>query len=734
MKKNIIGSVLAVGVLVLSLTVLPQTASASVFSDFFRWLIPLRVQQTTVPTGEPSRGSIKITNPKGDSYSPGRTVPITWTSGGITGNVAVDVMTPDKKTVLVSTSLVGNPGQYDFTIPSDTATGPYIIRVRSENVTANAEFRVDPATPRSSSEKPTITVLSPNGGETFKIGSQQVVRWNAPSSVPTVRIFLESVSTHYAGGGVNGYIPDIHKILAYDVANSGSFTASITDVPEGKYKVLIEGIDSSKKTVLSDSSDNYFNIVSNSSVETNSSAPQITSVSSKAIGNPAINTCSTVVIQGSHLSGDVVNTKVYVGGKLSPVIQIADNLIYALASCSLTSGQSYDAYVVNNLGTSNTVKVTVLSVVTEQPTITVDVKNNIQYGVGNSSAFVTTSIGAGSQNSMVVTWGLNISCPTGVTLIVPSKTDSTGQNFCGTTQKYYSNNYASINQGIIVLTAGAVNSNNSQSNIGYALTAYDGNGKVIGSDKDVVTLNASGSNSQTISASTLNTLCQGTPSSTAASVVWAARPSGGNGDYKYAWYITGDLKSYTGGSTASSVVTASYQSPGTKQASLSVSDGANTVTTACQATINPNVSLTTSPTYSTQSATSTTPAPNPQITTVYPPSGPIGSFVTLFGKNFYTDKDNVIQFTVANNGQGSSGTLYIKARSQDGTTLKIAIPTQYKISGAASFYHNDDFTSTKVIPFTITPTATTTGAVSQNVGHNLLSSVFYAIGDILNGN
>ncbi|MGB8816256.1 MAG: hypothetical protein WCC74_03455 [Minisyncoccia bacterium] len=121
----------------------------------------------------------------------------------------------------------------------------------------------------STSTQPSITVLSPNGGEAYKVGSQQVVTWNAPTSTKTVRIFLESISTHYAGGGVGGYIPDVHIILAQDALNSGSYTTNIPDVTTGKYSVLIEGIDNSgKPVVLSDSSDNYFTITSANSNQT----------------------------------------------------------------------------------------------------------------------------------------------------------------------------------------------------------------------------------------------------------------------------------------------------------------------------------------------------------------------------------------------------------------------------------------------------------------------------------
>jgi|GEM_PF-2720602 peptidoglycan hydrolase-like protein with peptidoglycan-binding domain len=121
--------------------------------------------------------------------------------------------------------------------------------------------------------------------------------------------------------------------------------------------------------------------------------------------------------------------------------------------------------------------------------IKVNIQNISQYGEDKSSVFVTTSIGAGLQNNLAYSWGLEIGCSEGVDFIVPSKTGGVGQNLCGTTQKYYSYNYPTINQGIVVLTAEAKNnSSDSSSHVGYALRAYDAKGNIIGGDKDIVPL------------------------------------------------------------------------------------------------------------------------------------------------------------------------------------------------------------------------------------------------------
>lgn len=125
-----------------------------------------------------------------------------------------------------------------------------------------------------------------------------------------------------------------------------------------------------------------------------------------------------------------------------------------------------------------------------QTNVPVSLKNIPQYGAGNSEAYISTSIGAGLQNSSVTSWQLGITCSPGVTLIVPGKTDIPGETLCGKTQTYFSSSYWNINEGITVIRAGATNSTNVSAFVSYSLTAYDVNAKVIGFAKDNVVLSA----------------------------------------------------------------------------------------------------------------------------------------------------------------------------------------------------------------------------------------------------
>lgn len=120
--------------------------------------------------------------------------------------------------------------------------------------------------------------------------------------------------------------------------------------------------------------------------------------------------------------------------------------------------------------------------------VTVNIQNVVQYGADTSSAFITTSVGASSQNKQVTAWNLQISCPASVSYLMPNKTDGFGASLCGTTQKYNSSDYYDITRGVVVLTAGATNTSGVPSNITYLLTAYDASGRIIGSDSKSISL------------------------------------------------------------------------------------------------------------------------------------------------------------------------------------------------------------------------------------------------------
>jgi hypothetical protein len=156
---------------------------------------------------------------------------------------------------------------------SATAFSPNIFVPRDQMATFISSLlaaSLSPTTPTSS-----IFVLSPNGGETWKIGETKRVSWSA-TGISYVKIYIED-NTIYGSGSTN-YI--------YDGAISAStgyydWTIQKNQLPGSNltfprnYKIRIDGgNDTSLNTVVAkDRSDNYFTI------STSPTAPSITILS-----------------------------------------------------------------------------------------------------------------------------------------------------------------------------------------------------------------------------------------------------------------------------------------------------------------------------------------------------------------------------------------------------------------------------------------------------------------------
>lgn len=107
-----------------------------------------------------------------------------------------------------------------------------------------------------------VTVLSPNGGETFKAGGVLTVRWNGLSNVRSLEIAL---TTETCGKGESGLIcnvPDFYK--SYLVVNNGrgfeDLEIPLSAPSSNRYKIIIaDTIGMGSKTT--DMSDGFFEVV-----------------------------------------------------------------------------------------------------------------------------------------------------------------------------------------------------------------------------------------------------------------------------------------------------------------------------------------------------------------------------------------------------------------------------------------------------------------------------------------
>ena len=137
--------------------------------------------------------------------------------------------------------------QMTFVVPNDFTPATYDVEVVGSVMSNSVPFTI---TTTTSTTQPAITVMSPNGGESFKIGDNLFVLWNdvgAESFPSTILQLVNSSGAVISSARVN----PISGNQTSEALSTGGVTA-------GSYKVkvcLSGNID------ICDSSDNYFSIV-----------------------------------------------------------------------------------------------------------------------------------------------------------------------------------------------------------------------------------------------------------------------------------------------------------------------------------------------------------------------------------------------------------------------------------------------------------------------------------------
>ncbi|MCB1060012.1 MAG: T9SS type A sorting domain-containing protein [Calditrichaeota bacterium] len=135
-----------------------------------------------------SAPSLTVQSPNGgESWSTGVANTITWGTGGLGGNVAIEINraypTGSWETIAGSTS---NDGSYSWTVlgPATTTARVRVRHLTETTVadTSNANFTI---------ATPSITVISPNGGEDWTVGSQHTIRWTKSGNVGNVQVRIK---------------------------------------------------------------------------------------------------------------------------------------------------------------------------------------------------------------------------------------------------------------------------------------------------------------------------------------------------------------------------------------------------------------------------------------------------------------------------------------------------------------------------------------------------------------
>ena len=499
---------------------------------------PEPVPTSTIPVGTPS---ITLTYPTGgeilDNGGKSQIATITWTSQNLgTLGVSIDLRDANNNTIRTIAGNIPNTGSYVWSNDPTLASGSYKVVISPVTFGpeppewASGLFTVNTdVTPT-----PLITITQPIAGDGYVVNQPLPVYWNQNYASKSVVVTLSKPVTGGADGiYVSQPITTVARgngftIPASAVSSAGQYYIQICDAsvtpPAGQGSELCTDSDT-------------FNVAAATqalSVTQNSAFPSgsvIAGTANQKIGSYAFSApasegvnLNSILLGVSSDGGHLQNLKLFVNGTQFSAIQAAVSVggthAFTASPISVPAGSIVivDVYADilsnNNAGTQVTTSInscaatgqtsfsayqcpaspvqgqttTITTVASSAPSsISIALSDVSQYGPGNSSAFITSSIAPGSQNSRATSWGLQVTCPSGVTLI-GGKAGNT--NYCGTTQTYYTSQIYNVNQGYEMLAAGATNTNNSNSYIAYSLTAYDANGNVLGNSQDKITLSA----------------------------------------------------------------------------------------------------------------------------------------------------------------------------------------------------------------------------------------------------
>ena len=167
--------------------------------------------------------ALTVTSPNGgESWTMGSTQAVTWTSAGTAANVKVEYSTNGGSSWTTAIASTPNTGSYLWTTPV-TATAQALVRVSDAanaavNDTSDAVFTLTLAT---------ITVLAPNGGETWPVGAPRNIAWTWTGSIAAVRI---DVSTN------NG--ADWTPVVV-STANTGLYPGVVPNAPSAQCLVRV---------------------------------------------------------------------------------------------------------------------------------------------------------------------------------------------------------------------------------------------------------------------------------------------------------------------------------------------------------------------------------------------------------------------------------------------------------------------------------------------------------------
>jgi len=188
-------------------------------------------QTTTADVYLGDSGALTLTAPNGgELLNVGQSFAITWTSSGTLGNVKLEYSTDNGSHWIAIIASTANDGSYSWTVPNTPSTN-CLARVSETDGNpsdqSNAVFTIGTVV------SPTITVLSPNGGESLTVGAAQAIIWSSTGVVGNIKIdYSIDSGSHYS------------EVVA-STANDGSFAWTVPNTPSTTCLVRLSETDGS---------------------------------------------------------------------------------------------------------------------------------------------------------------------------------------------------------------------------------------------------------------------------------------------------------------------------------------------------------------------------------------------------------------------------------------------------------------------------------------------------------
>jgi inhibitor of cysteine peptidase len=199
-----------------------------------------------------SGSTITVTSPNGgETLFRGSVVPIRWSSTGTPGDyVKIELYNGAILSSTITPSTSRSAGSYNWTIPSTQATGSnFTIKVTSTSNSAISDASNAPFTIAA----PSITVTSPNGGETLSRGSVVPIKWSYagnPGANVKIELYNGTIlnrtitsSTSLGTGSFNWTIPSTQALGSnFKIKITSTTNSAISDTSNAAFTIATPSI------------------------------------------------------------------------------------------------------------------------------------------------------------------------------------------------------------------------------------------------------------------------------------------------------------------------------------------------------------------------------------------------------------------------------------------------------------------------------------------------------------